>query len=146
MEPNDSELMQRVCAGDGDAFGIIVARYKDPLVNYLTHLVRSRERAEDVAQEAFVRLFRYADRYREHEKLAPYLFKIATNHTISEMRREKRWRLLLPRFEAGSSRHAPSPDAGLMTAKVASENPIYGILSGPSGGVAGALHVARRAG
>jgi len=37
-------------------------------------------------------------------------------------------------------------DAGLMTAKVASESPIYGILSGPSGGVAGALHVARRAG
>ena len=37
-------------------------------------------------------------------------------------------------------------DAGLMTAKVASENPIYGILSGPSGGVAGALHVAVRAG
>ncbi|HZO98464.1 MAG TPA: hydantoinase/oxoprolinase family protein [Gaiellaceae bacterium] len=37
-------------------------------------------------------------------------------------------------------------DAGLMTAKVASERPIYGILSGPSGGVAGALHVARRAG
>src|SRR5438067_4478139 len=37
-------------------------------------------------------------------------------------------------------------DAGLMTAKVASENPIYGILSGPSGGVAGALYVARRAG
>jgi N-methylhydantoinase A len=37
-------------------------------------------------------------------------------------------------------------DAGLMTAKVASESPIYGVLSGPSGGVAGALHVARRAG
>src|SRR5436305_7528527 len=37
-------------------------------------------------------------------------------------------------------------DAGLMTAQVASESPIYGILSGPSGGVAGALHVARRAG
>ncbi len=37
-------------------------------------------------------------------------------------------------------------DAGLMTAQVASENPIYGVLSGPSGGVAGALHVARRAG
>jgi N-methylhydantoinase A len=37
-------------------------------------------------------------------------------------------------------------DAGLMTAQLASENPIYGILSGPSGGVAGALYVARRAG
>jgi N-methylhydantoinase A len=37
-------------------------------------------------------------------------------------------------------------DAGLMTAEVASEQPIYGILSGPAGGVAGALYVARRAG
>ena len=37
-------------------------------------------------------------------------------------------------------------DAGLMSVEVASENPIYGILSGPSGGVAGALYVARRAG
>jgi N-methylhydantoinase A len=37
-------------------------------------------------------------------------------------------------------------DAGLMTAQVAAENPIYGVLSGPSGGVAGALHIARRAG
>ncbi len=37
-------------------------------------------------------------------------------------------------------------DAGLMTAKLASENPIYGVLSGPSGGVAGALYVASRAG
>src|ERR671930_632462 len=37
-------------------------------------------------------------------------------------------------------------DAGLMTAQLASENPIYGVLSGPSGGVAGALYVARRAG
>jgi RNA polymerase sigma-70 factor (ECF subfamily) len=118
MEPSDSELMKLVCAGDGDAFAVIVARYKDPLVNYLTHLVRSRERAEDVAQEAFVRLFRNADRYREHEKVAPYLYKIATNHTISEMRREKRWRLLLPRFDAGISRHTPSPDADLMTDEV----------------------------
>jgi len=37
-------------------------------------------------------------------------------------------------------------DAGLMTAKLASENPVYGVLSGPSGGVAGALYVARKAG
>ena len=118
MEPNDSELMRRVCAGDEDAFAAIVDRYKDPLVNYLTHLVRSRERAEDVAQEAFVRLYRNAERYRDHEKIAPCLYRIATNHTITEMRREKRWRLLLPRFEAGNTKVAPSPDAGLLTDEV----------------------------
>ena len=118
MEPSDSELMQRVCGGDDDAFAAIVNRYKNPLVNYLTHLVRSRERAEDVAQEAFVKLYRNAGRYREHEKIAPYLFRIATNHTISEMRREKRWRLLLPRLEAGTTKLVPSPDAGLLTDEV----------------------------
>ena len=36
--------MQRVREGDDDAFGEIVDRYKDSLVNYLTHLVRSRDR------------------------------------------------------------------------------------------------------
>jgi RNA polymerase sigma-70 factor, ECF subfamily len=118
MEPSDSELMQRVCGGDDDAFAIIVDRYKDSLVNYLTHVVRSRERAEDVAQEAFVRLYRNAARYRDHERIAPYLFRIATNHTISEMRREKRWRLLLPRLEAGTTKHASLPDVGLLSDEV----------------------------
>jgi RNA polymerase sigma-70 factor, ECF subfamily len=118
MEPSDSELMQRVCDGDDDAFAAIVDRYKDSLVNYLTHVVRSRERAEDVAQEAFVRLYRNAARYRDHERIAPYLFRIATNHTISEMRREKRWRLLLPRFEAGTTKYASMPDVGLLSDEV----------------------------
>src|SRR5258708_34336302 len=107
--------MQRVCAGDEDAFAAIVDRYKNSLVNYLTHLLRSRERAEDVAQEAFVRLYRNAERYRDHEKIAPCLYRIATNHTITEMRREKRWRLLLPRFEAGSPKLRPPPHAGRFT-------------------------------
>jgi RNA polymerase sigma-70 factor (ECF subfamily) len=121
MEPNDSDLMQRVCAGDDDAFTAIVHRYKDPLVNYLTHLVRSRERAEDVAQEAFVRLYRNAEQYRHHEKLAPYLYRIATNYTITEMRREKRWRLLMPRLVAGSVQVAPPPDVRLMSDEVQRE-------------------------
>jgi RNA polymerase sigma-70 factor (ECF subfamily) len=116
--PNDAELMQRVCGGDEEAFAAIVERYKNPLVNYLTHLVRSRERAEDVAQEAFVRLYRNAERYRDTEKLAPYLFRIATNHTISEMRREKRWRLLMPRLVAGSPSVAPPADTALMSDEV----------------------------
>ena len=56
----DDALMQRVREGDDDAFSEIVARYKHSLVNYLTHLVRSRERAEEIAQDAFVRLYRNA--------------------------------------------------------------------------------------
>jgi len=51
---SDDALMQRVRGGDDDAFAEIVDRYKDSLVNYLTHLVRSRDRAEEVAQDASV--------------------------------------------------------------------------------------------
>jgi RNA polymerase sigma-70 factor (ECF subfamily) len=114
----DDALMQRVREGDDDAFGEIVDRYKDSLVNYLTHLVRSRDRAEEIAQDAFVRLYRHAANYREQDRLGPYLFRIATNLTVTEVRRAKRWSLLLPRLGASMSQTTPSPDANLITDEI----------------------------
>lgn len=114
----DDALMQRVREGDDDAFGEIVDRYKDSLVNYLTHLVRSRDRAEEIAQDAFVRLYRNADKYREQERLGPYLFRIATNLVVTEARREKRWTLLLPRLHASTRQSEPAPDTTLLTDEI----------------------------
>lgn len=110
--------MQRVREGDDDAFGEIVDRYKDALVNYLTHLVRSRDRAEEIAQDAFVRLYRHAANYREQDRLGPYLFRIATNLTVTEVRRAKRWNLLLPRLHASTPQTTPSPDASLVSEEI----------------------------
>lgn len=114
----DDVLMQRVREGDDDAFGEIVDRYKDSLVNYLTHLVRSRDRAEEVAQDAFVRLYRNASQYKQQERLGPYLFRIATNLVVTEIRRERRWSLLLPRLHASTRQTAPSPDTNLFTSEI----------------------------
>ena len=114
----DDALMQRVREGDDDAFGEIVDRYKDSLVNYLTHLVRSRDRAEEIAQDAFVRLYRHAANYREQDRLGPYLFRIATNLTVTEVRRAKRWTLLLPRLHASTNQSIPAPDANLITDEI----------------------------
>jgi RNA polymerase sigma-70 factor (ECF subfamily) len=114
----DDALMQRVREGDDDAFGEIVDRYKDSLVNYLTHLVRSRDRAEEIAQDAFVRLYRNASNYRERERLGPYLFRIATNLVVTEARREKRWTLLLPRLNASTRCSEPLPDTNLLTDEI----------------------------
>jgi RNA polymerase sigma-70 factor (ECF subfamily) len=110
--------MRRVREGDDDAFAGIVDRYKDSLVNYVTHLVRSREHAEEIAQDAFVRLYRSASRYREKERLGPYLFRIATNLVVSEARRQKRWNLLLPRLGASMRHHVPLPDTELLSDEV----------------------------
>jgi RNA polymerase sigma-70 factor, ECF subfamily len=114
----DDQLMKRCVDGDETAFGEIVDRYKNALVNYLTHLVRSRDRAEEVAQDAFVRLYRNAAKYREQERLGPYLYRIATNLVVTEVRREKRWSLLLPRLNASTSQSVPSPDATLLADEI----------------------------
>lgn len=118
LRMTDDALMQRVRDGDEEAFAGIVDRYKNSLVNYLTHLVRSRDRAEELAQEAFVRLYRCAANYREREKLGPYLFRIATNLTVSEIRRERRWTLLVPRLNASTHAAVAQPDAHLISDEI----------------------------
>ena len=94
----DDALMQRVAAGDREAFGVLVERHKDPLVAYLTRLCGSPPQADDLAQEAFLRLFEAAGRYREQGHLKAFLYRIATNLLRTEQRREARRRLLLTAF------------------------------------------------
>lgn len=101
MEPeSDTALLTRAREGDEIAFAALVDRYKDSLINYLRHLTRSHERAEEIAQDAFVRLYRSRAESWKNESLGPYLFRIATNAVVSQIRRERRWKLLLPMFAA----------------------------------------------
>lgn len=95
-DPDDAALMARVAAGDREAFALLVDRHKDGLVGYLARLTGSGDRAEDLAQESFLRLFGAAGRYRERGHLTAFLYRIATNLVRSEARRERRWRLLVP--------------------------------------------------
>jgi len=115
---DDGALIKRIRDGDEDAFAIFVDRHKDSLVNYLTHLTRSRERAEEVAQDAFVRFYRNASKCRDQERLTPYLFRIATNLVVTQIRRERRWKSLLPRLIALQPRSAPPADRPLLTEEI----------------------------
>lgn len=109
----DAGLMARLRTGDRDAFTDLVERHKDAVVNYLTRLTGNRDRAEDLAQETFLRLFRSAGSYTEQGLLRGYLFRIATNLVRSEERRERRLKLLLPFL--GKTRHAePTAPSGLL--------------------------------
>jgi RNA polymerase sigma-70 factor (ECF subfamily) len=109
----DATQMAQVRSGDRDAFADLVDRHKDAVVNYLTRLTGNRDRAEDLAQETFLRLFRSSGSYSEQGLLRGYLFRIATNLVRSEERREKRLRLLLPFL--GRQEHAePAAPSGLL--------------------------------
>lgn len=94
--PSDAELMAATREGDRDAFAVLVERYKDPLVGYLTRLTGCRQRAEDLAQDAFLALYQHAGRYVEQGRLQGLLYRIATNRLRSQERRARRWRLLEP--------------------------------------------------
>ncbi|HEY6843534.1 MAG TPA: sigma-70 family RNA polymerase sigma factor [Thermoanaerobaculia bacterium] len=113
----DGVLIGRARDGDDSAFALLVDRYKDSLINYLRHLTRSHDRAEEIAQDAFVRLYRSGTKY---ERLGPALFRIATNLAISHARREKRWKLLLPMFTAAHPKHEPARDP-LMVSEIQSK-------------------------
>ncbi|HVR95897.1 MAG TPA: sigma-70 family RNA polymerase sigma factor [Thermoanaerobaculia bacterium] len=112
-ELDDAELMARVRSGARDAFACLVDRHKDAVVGYLARLTGQRDRAEDLAQETFLRLFRAADTYREQGYLRAWLFRIATNLVRSEERRERRLRLLLP-FLGGRPHAEPVAPTGLL--------------------------------
>ena len=110
----DAELMARVRAGDRDAFADLVERHKDAVVNYLTRLTGNRDRAEDLGQETFLRLYRAVAGYVEQGYLRAYLFRIATNLVRSEERRERRQRLLLPLLGGDPDRSEPLAHTGML--------------------------------
>lgn len=93
QQRSDASLMAAVQQGDRVAFAALVERHKDGLVSYLHGLCGQRERAEDLAQESFLRLYHRADRYVEQGKLRAYLYRLAGNLARSELRRERRQQL-----------------------------------------------------
>ena len=86
MTRSDVQLMLDVKAGDEQSFELLLHRYRTPLVNFLYRMVRSRERAEDLAQEVFIRVYRARDEYVPSAKFTTWLFRIATNLALNSLR------------------------------------------------------------
>jgi len=86
----DWELVEQAQAGRLDAFEELVKRYEKPLVGFCLRLVPSREDAEDLAQESFVRVYRHLDRLKPNAKFSTVLFGIARNLTLNHIRDGKR--------------------------------------------------------
>jgi RNA polymerase sigma-70 factor (ECF subfamily) len=78
--------MLDVKAGDEQSFGLLLQRYRTPLVNFLYRMVRSREQAEDLAQEVFIRVYRAREEYVPSAKFTTWLFRIATNLALNSIR------------------------------------------------------------
>jgi len=86
----DDELMLALGAGDESSLGELIRRYQRPLVGYLTGIVNDGERARDLTQEAFLRIYRHAAGYRTSSRFTTWLYHIARNLARDELRSRKR--------------------------------------------------------
>ncbi len=91
---SDHSLIEATRNGDEQAFAVIVGRYKNPLTNYLYRFLNNYEEAVDLTQETFVRVYFALDRYHTEYAFSTYIYRIATNLAISEIRKRKRRTLL----------------------------------------------------
>jgi len=84
---DDEADVERVLAGELGAFEHIVRRWQGPLVNLAFRFCHDRSRAEDMAQEAFLRAWRALSQWRKDAAFSTWLFALATNLYRSELRR-----------------------------------------------------------
>jgi RNA polymerase sigma-70 factor (ECF subfamily) len=87
--------MDHVVAGSEAAFATLVDRYKHRLQNIIYRYIRDSQRAEDLSQEAFVRVYLHRERYRKTGKFSTWIFTIAVNLAKNEIRRKVRLRDVL---------------------------------------------------
>jgi RNA polymerase sigma-70 factor (ECF subfamily) len=86
----DAVLMLRVKQGDTGAFAVLVDKYKQPVMNVAYRMLRDATEAEDLAQMVFVQVFKAAGRYEVSSKFSTWLFTIARNLCLNEIRRRSR--------------------------------------------------------
>jgi len=90
IQPSDSAVVQRVLAGDVEAFALLVDRHHARMARYAFHLLGSEAEAEEAVQDAFVRAYRSLSTYRERDQCGAWLMRILVNRCRTRLVREKR--------------------------------------------------------
>jgi RNA polymerase sigma-70 factor, ECF subfamily len=91
----DSQVVQRFLDGEERAFGELVDRYDNRLINFVYRTVGDRERAQDLVQETFVRVYRHLHRFDQSKKFSTWIYTIASNLAKNELRNRSRNPLVL---------------------------------------------------
>lgn len=87
---DDGALVSEYLAGQPRAFEALVDRYQSRLLNFIYRTVGDRERAEDLVQEAFIRVHRHLARFDRSKKFSTWIYTIASNLAKNELRNRSR--------------------------------------------------------
>ena len=90
IQQPDMAVIRRAQRGDERAFALIVRAYEAPIFNYVLRMVGDRALAEDLTQDVFLRVFRGLRGYSRRARFTTWLFQVAKNRVIDEMRAAER--------------------------------------------------------
>lgn len=90
----DHRLLRQVQDGDMVAFGKLVDRYRDRLMNVIGRMLASREEAEDIVQEAFLRVYQHRSSFDFKHCFSTWLYTIALNLARNELRKKKKYKFV----------------------------------------------------
>ena len=119
---DDDALMMGVAQGEEAAFRLLVQRWEGQVLAFAIHMLGSREEAEDLVQDTFVKVFRSAAGYRASGQFHGWLFRIAGNLARSKLRRRKivRWISFDPAAHETAG-PGPTPEEVLMAGQTAGQ-------------------------
>ncbi len=116
----EAELVEQCRKGNLTAFGRLIAQYQDRVLNTCWRMCGSREEAEDLTQEAFVRAYQSIGQFAGRSRFSTWVFRIAVNLAISE-RRKARGRRVISLDQDGDGRGTNSPSASAAERPASSE-------------------------
>jgi len=82
----DAELMLRLKQGDCASFGVLLDKYRSPVIHFLYRMVQNQAVAEELAQEVFLRVYRSRSTYEPTARFTTWLFRIATHLALNTLR------------------------------------------------------------
>jgi RNA polymerase sigma-70 factor, ECF subfamily len=85
----DQQVVLRAREGSERAYRELIGRYQRPVFSLIYRLVRDREKAEDLAQDSFIKVLNAIDRYNPEFKFSSWIFKIAHNTALDHLRRKE---------------------------------------------------------
>jgi len=92
---SDEDLVGAIRAGDTDCLAVLVGRWEKPLHRFVYRMLPRKDDVNDVCQETFLRVLSKADRFKQGSRFSTWLYQIALNLCRDQVRRRKRWGLLL---------------------------------------------------
>lgn len=85
----EQQWVREVLKGNPQAFAYIIDKYKNPLYATILRMVKNPQDAQDLVQEAFLKVYRQLDKYQETGTFSSWLYRVAVNHCMDEFRKKR---------------------------------------------------------